>query len=97
MFGRVSGLWRKYRQSRGLPRECMHFVLCLLLGLLLIPAAIYLVGMKLLGAYENGGYFAFVIDIARSAASGSWPFVLLGLGPYLALWSLRLWRRVVRG
>jgi hypothetical protein len=96
MFGGISDLWRKYRQSRGLPRECIQLALCLLLGLLLIPAAIYLVGMKLLGAYENGGYFAFVSDIARSAATGSWPFVLLVLGPYLALWTLRLWRRVMR-
>ena len=74
----------------------MHFTLCLLAGMLLIPAAIYQVGMKLLGPYENGGYFSFVADIARSAVVGSWPFVLLVLGPYLGLWLLRLWRRVIQ-
>jgi hypothetical protein len=95
MAGRLTNLWRRYRQSTGLAREAVHFALCLLVGALLIPAAIYLVGVKVLGPYEDGGYFSFVADIARSAAVGSWPFVLLVLGPYLGLWMLRLWRRTM--
>ena len=94
MLSGVSRLWRKYRHSRGLAREAMHFLFCLVAGAILIPAAIYLVGMKVLGPYEHGGYLSFVLDIVVSALRGSWPFLLLVLGPYLGLWTLRLWRRV---
>jgi hypothetical protein len=93
MMSGLASLWRRYQQSGRLTRECMIFGLCLVLGWLLIPAAIYLVGMRLLGPYEHGGYLQFVADIAGGVFSGSWPFWLLVSGPYLGLWAQRLWRR----
>jgi hypothetical protein len=89
----ISRLWRRYRRLDGVTRELATFALCLLLGVLVIPAAIYLVGLKLLGSYSNGGYFAFVRDISVALGSFSWPFWLLALGPYLGVWLLRIWRR----
>jgi hypothetical protein len=93
MMNGLSTLWRRYQQSSALVRELAIFSLCLVLGWLLIPVAIYLVGMRLLGPYEHGSYLQFVLDIAGGVLSGSWPFWLLVLGPYLGLWAYRLWRR----
>ncbi len=90
----LSTFWRRYQRSGPLMRETVIFGLCLVLGWLLIPMAIYLVGIRLLGSYEHGSYLNFVTDIASGVFSGSWPFWLLVLGPYLGLWTYRLWHRV---
>jgi hypothetical protein len=93
MMNGLSTFWRRYKQSSPLTREVAIFSLCLTLGWLLIPVAIYLVGMRLLGPYEHGSYLKFVTDIGSGVFSGSWPFWLLVSGPYLGLWAYRLWRR----
>ena len=77
-------------------REAVTVALCLILGWLLIPAAIFLVGQQFLGPYERGGYFSFVRDIAAGVISGSWTFWLLVLAPYGGIWLIRLWRLVWR-
>ena len=93
MMNTLSNLWRRYQRGGPLMREAALFGLCLLLGWLLIPVAIYQVGLRLLGPYEHGSYLKFVSDIAGGVFSGLWPFWLLVLGPYLGLWAFRLWRR----
>jgi hypothetical protein len=95
-MSRLTDLWRRFRQAGALARESILIGLCLLTGLLLIPAAIYLVGVRLFGSYEHGSYLRFVGDIASGAFGGSWPFLMLIAGPYAGLWALRLWRRAMR-
>jgi hypothetical protein len=68
--------WKRYRRTRGVRREALTLLLCLALGFLLMPALIWLVGSRTLGAYANGGLF------------GLWRDYLI-LGPYAAVW---LWR-----
>jgi hypothetical protein len=77
-------------------RELLTIGLCLIAGLLLIPGAIYFVGLKLLGPYDRGGYFNLVGNIASAVIQGAWPFCLLVLGPYIGLWVLRFWRLALR-
>jgi hypothetical protein len=86
-------IWRSYRQARGLRRELITIGLCLCTGLLLVPLAIWLVGTRLLGPYANGGLWNLLGDFFRGLASGSSAFWVVALGPYAALWILRLLRR----
>jgi hypothetical protein len=84
--------WRDYRRSRGWVHELTTIALCLLIGLLLIPTGIFLIGRQILGPYANGGLAALILDIVRGMAAGSLPFWLLIAGPYLAVWLWRLLR-----
>jgi uncharacterized membrane protein YdjX (TVP38/TMEM64 family) len=86
--------WRQYRSSRGLSRELTTIGLCLVVGLLLVPGAIFVVGQSLLGAYAHGGFGSFVADIVGQLLTGSVLFWLLVLGPYGAVWLWRGWRQL---
>ena len=88
--------WRRYRRTRGLTRELLTLGLCLVLGLLLMPVLIWLVGKAELGPYANGGLGSLLGDYYVTLAKGSLAFWLVALGPYGALWllrGLRLWFR----
>ena len=88
--------WRRYRRTRGLTRELLTLGLCLVLGLLLMPILIFLVGQAELGPYANGGLGSLLGDYDVTLAKGSLAFWLVALGPYGALWllrGLRLWFR----
>lgn len=88
--------WRRYRRTRGLTRELLTLGLCLVLGLLLMPILIFLVGQAELGPYANGSLWSLLGDYYVTLAKGSLAFWLVALGPYGALWllrGLRLWFR----
>lgn len=61
------------------------------IGLLLLPALVYLVGQQLLGEYRPGATMVtFYADLyGRLAALSIWPWLLV-LGPWLAVQVLRL-------
>jgi hypothetical protein len=81
--------WKRYRQTRGVRREALTLLLCLTLGLLLMPALIWLVGSRTLGAYANGGLFGLWRDYLSGLLHRSLAYWLVALGPYAAVW---LWR-----
>jgi hypothetical protein len=81
--------WKRFRRTRGIKREVLTLLLCLGLGLLLVPLLIWLVGSRTLGAYANGSLFSLWRDFIVGLAHGSSAFWLVGLGPYAAVW---LWR-----
>jgi hypothetical protein len=84
--------WRQFRQMRGLPREAVTILLCLLLGLAVMPIAVYVVGQRLFGPYVDGGYGAYLLGLIRSMAQLSLAHWLFALGPYGAVWLWRIWR-----
>ena len=86
--------WRRYRRSSGMQHELMTLGLCLLLGLLLIPSTIWLVGRLVLGQYANGGWGALLADYFLALAHGSSAFWLVAAGPYAMVWCWRLVRRM---
>jgi len=88
--------WRRYRSSRGLSHELMTLGLCLLLGLLLVPTAIFIVGRVVLGPYANGGWPALMGDYFSGLAHASSAFWLVAAGPYALVWCWRLARRTGR-
>jgi len=87
-------LWQRYRQLRGGRREAATLLLCIVIGTLLVPVAIYSVGHALLGSYANGGVFRFLGDFWLQLFRLTPAFWLVALGPYLALWYWRLFRRL---
>lgn len=92
--------WRRYRRSQGAPREFVTLGLCLLVGVLLMPTAIWLVGRAVLGPYTNGGLGSLLTNYFTGLAHGSLAFWLVAAGPYALVWCWRLMRRAgsyVRG
>jgi hypothetical protein len=71
--------------------EAVLAISCIAVGLLVLPALIYLVGVPLLGAYGGGPHIgSFYGDFLRNLGTGvvrSW-FILLA--PYLLISLLRL-------
>lgn len=89
-------LWQGYRQSSGVNHELMTIALCLACGLLLVPAGIWLVGVRLLGPYGNGSFWNLLVDFVRGLAAGSLSFWVVALGPYALVWITRVLRRGLR-
>ena len=88
--------WRRYRRTRGLPRELLTLALCLVVGLFIMPVLIWVVGAAVLGPYTNGGLFSLLRDYYVALATGALAYWLVALGPYAAVWllrGLRLWFR----
>jgi hypothetical protein len=90
----LSTLLRRYRQLRGARRGLATFGLCFLIGALLIPLAIFLLGHKLLGDYTSGGFFSYLGDFWLQLVRLAPAFWLVALGPYIALWCWRLLRQL---
>jgi hypothetical protein len=84
--------WRRYRRTRGAQREVLTLALCLAVGLLIMPLLIWLVGSLQLGPYANGGLGSLLRDYYLALAQGSLAYWLVALGPYAAVWLLRLLR-----
>lgn len=80
-----------------LKKETVLFLRFLLIGLVVLPIAIYIVGQKAFGPYvEDGGFFTFLGHLYTDFFTGAPAALLLGLGPYL-LWQLvRLTWRIFR-
>ena len=72
-----------------------------LLGLLVMPLAIWLAGLATLGPYANGGFWALLGDFLRGLAEGSLACWIVLAGPYLFITLFRLLRlalqRIVQG
>jgi hypothetical protein len=84
--------WRFYRRSSGAKHEFVALCLGLAVGLAVLPLLIWLVGKATLGPYTNGGLLALWRDFFVALAQGSLAYWLVALGPYLALWVLRIAR-----
>ena len=93
---RLIRYWRKYRSSSGSSHELATLALCLLLGLLVLPTGIWIVGRIVLGPYANGGLAALLGDYLIGLARGSAAFWLVAAGPYALVWSWRLIRHTAR-
>ena len=81
--------WRRYRQTSGLRHELLAFGLCLAIGLIVMPALIWIVGSAKLGPYAGGGLSALWRDYFLALLKGSLAYWLVALGPYAGLWLLR--------
>lgn len=71
-------------------REAILFVVLLLVGLLLLPIAIYLVGQLIFGLYDGDGLTGFVEGIYRDILAGDGIVWFLFLSPYLGWQVIRL-------
>ena len=84
-----------FSQSR--PKfEAITFGLALLVGVLIMPALIYLVGRYALMAYANGGVFTLYFDFYKGLIElrpSCWTVVF---GPFLALTLVRVFRLILR-
>ncbi|HLQ13820.1 MAG TPA: hypothetical protein VK130_11340 [Steroidobacteraceae bacterium] len=81
--------WRHYRRTSGARHELLALGLSLGLGLVVMPALVWIVGSWKLGPYANGGPFALWRDYLVALFHGSIPYWLVALGPYFGLWLLR--------
>jgi hypothetical protein len=87
--------WEHYRGAQGIARELMTIVLCVGLGLLVMPCLIYAVGRLVLGAYAHGNLFGLWRDFLITLAAGSFAAWFIVVGPYALLWLLRGCRRLL--
>lgn len=89
------GFWRYYGRTQGIWRELLAGLVCIAVGLLLMPCLIYLVGRAALGPYAGGNLFSLWHDFLDGLARGSHAAWFILLGPYVLLWLLRAGRRVL--
>jgi hypothetical protein len=85
-----------YFSQPALPFEAVTFGLAMLVGLLLMPALIYLAGRYTLDTYANGGVFSLYADFFRGLfepRSSNWVVVL---GPFVLLSVFRAFRLILR-
>lgn len=82
-------------------REIVWLVTLLLIGVLVLPIAIWFVGDVVFGDYEGGGYMDFFGALVGRLANGDGGTWFLVLSPYLAISALRLtavgWRLAAGG
>jgi hypothetical protein len=74
--------------------ELVTLVVSLVVGVVVMPCAIYVVGHLKLGDYAHGGVFAFWRDFMAGLAHGSQAFWFVALVPYLLVWLARAGRRL---
>lgn len=85
-----------YLSQPALSFEGITLGLCLIVGLLVMPALIYLAGSLVLNAYANGGLFALYGDFLGGLAEGRPSCWIVLLGPFAFLSLFRLFRFVLR-
>jgi hypothetical protein len=81
--------------ARGVWRELLRALACLLIGVIVMPCLIYAVGRLALGPYAHGSVLSLWQDFLRGLARGSQAFWFIAIGPYLLLLLLRGGRRVL--
>jgi hypothetical protein len=81
--------WRSYRRRTGLLRELITLALALLVGLVLLPLAIYVSGQVVLGDYVRSandpspaGPLALWTDFLAGLARGDLANWIILFGPY---------------
>jgi len=92
----VAQYWRRYRALPTLPRELVTLGLMLLVGLTLLPLAIWFAGQAFLGEYVRdpsgspvGGFGSLWLDYARGILTGSFGHWVAFLGPWVLLMAAR--------
>lgn len=88
-----AGTLRRHPRIR---RELWLLVAGVIVGFILMPLAVYLVGVVTLGPYTDGGLGSFVSDYYRSLFRGWLPGWGVVLGPYLMVQLMRVLIRVRR-
>ena len=81
-------------------REAVLLAIALLIGAVLLPPAVYIVGQAVFGAFAGGGFGSFYASLAaRLGAAETFAWFLV-LSPYLAVQTLRAtflaWRLTAR-
>jgi hypothetical protein len=76
-------------KSTHLKRETALFLGCLMLGLLLLPIAIYAVGFVIFGEFGGGGFGAFFSNLHGELRGLDMAVWFLVLSPYLVIQSVR--------
>jgi hypothetical protein len=88
---------RDYYFSLSRPKfEAMTFGLMLLVGLLVMPALIYVAGRYSLMEYANGGVFALYFDFFKGLFQLRPSCWIVAAGPFVFLSALRLFRLILR-
>jgi hypothetical protein len=75
--------------ARSVRRELILLGVGLILGLLLVPILIDLLGPRALGPYAGGGLGAFLGHFYRGLGSGGLGFWMVALGPYVMILLVR--------
>lgn len=76
--------------------EAVTLGLCVLAGLLVMPALIFLAGRLALDDYANGGVFALYGDFFKGLFEPRGSFWIVVIGPFVFLSVFRLFRLVLR-
>lgn len=88
---------RDFYVSQSRPKfEAMTLGLALLVGLLVMPALIYLAGRYTLQAYEHGDVFAFYFDFFKGLVDLRPSCWIVVIGPFVFLSLVRLFRLILR-
>jgi hypothetical protein len=76
--------------------EAITLGVMVLMGLLVMPALIYLAGSLVLNAYVNGGLFAFYFDFLKGLVEFRSSCWIVLAGPFVFLTLFRLFRLTLR-
>ena len=79
-----------------LRREAIFFAGCVLFGLILLPAAVFVVGSTVFGEFGNGGFKDFATTLYSALGKFDPVVWFLILSPYLLFQSLRWTFRLFR-
>jgi hypothetical protein len=77
-------------------RELLWIVIALVVGVLLLPPLIWLVGSRVFGPYAGGGSRDLVAHFFVGLGQGRPALWLVALGPYLVISALRVTRAAMR-
>lgn len=93
----MTRLLETYRSKPPMAREALLLLLALLVGLIVLPIAVYYTGHEVLGPYADGGLLRFWGDFFVGLGHGGLPWWFLALGPYVLVMFCRVarfaWRR----
>jgi len=82
--------------AHGALAELITLATSLVIGIVVMPCVIFIIGHLTLGEYARGGAFAFWRDFLSGLAHGSEAFWFVAIAPYLLVWLVRAARRVLQ-
>ena len=92
----LSAPLRYAREGGPVRREAMIAAAALLVGLLVMPAIVWVAGRASLGEYTHGGVFSLMGDYLRGLAHGELAYWIVLAGPYGFVLLGRILLRVLR-
>jgi hypothetical protein len=96
-LGLLSRIGTSFGSLSRLQRELLFLGTGLVLGLLVIPAIIWLGGTLVLGPYAGGGtIFSLIANFFKALVNGAPAFWLVALGPYVLILVARLLAATLR-